>query len=229
MTPELCEYWLRAALRHPLLNIFSEEAIGRETTKEERKAAFAACAYLGACRLGKLTLTGDIAALNGSVLFPSLAQAAAQDAIRIARGHVGLLPSLQERIDASANQTEVNQHVTSVMHWRQQADQAMRAIRESYQDWLDSPGVAAADFKKTMDELLDALDELDRAMREHLDAITLILDTDWITDTRALFAEGEPLPWWLDGTLQERAAELRKKHLRSLPTEGWWAKMREGG
>lgn len=83
---------------------------------------------------------------------------------------------------------------------------AFVAIDESYQDVLETGGPERAEMGRLIDQILDATDACDDALKSRAPALRTLLGPgagQWLDGIRATLA-GEYalcLPWWLDGTL----------------------------
>lgn len=73
---------------------------------------------------------------------------------------------------------------------------------------------------KAFDPCLEAIEELDRRMNDHAEALTCALDTNLIPNLRnSVSDQWKPfLPWYFNGGLEQVAAHMREDFLQSSPS-----------
>jgi hypothetical protein len=175
-------------------------------TEPVRRAAYWLAVVLGNCRLADLELAED----DGTLSVP-VATAAGR--------RLGVLLShwsedarrLKERIAAAGSESEVNDCCFDLLEARMEAWAAFVAIDEAYQASLAERTNQDETLSTLIDLLLDRTEELDREMRQQLDLLSLVarfpLLDNWKRSLGPTYTE--VLPWWLDGSWQETAEQLK--------------------
>jgi hypothetical protein len=74
------------------------------------------------------------------------------------------------------------------------------------------------------------LGQFDGALRAQIDTLCTIVDLPLLDNWRGTLTEPflSQLPWWLDGTLEKRAAEMAAELNGCLPSAEHWKKLAEG-
>lgn len=177
-------------------------------------SAFDIVSALGFCRLYGITLPPDIGEKLNTPLPPQLV-ASAEDALL--QSLVTLTEearTLPERFDG-AESIEARSYSTSLLHQLMEAWAAFIVIDDEYQHQLcqrdcKEPVYLSAPMRR----LLDAFAGLDNQLQqeEQLKLLSIATELSLLENWRKMLAEPyrDPLPWWLDDTLEVVAKEVRR-------------------
>lgn len=140
------------------------------------------------------------------------------------RGYAVALPSTFD----DAEPFEDISHCNSVLHQRMAAWAVFVAFDSEYHHHLDAPSGAVRKLRKVMDRVLDSLEEYDAVLQgeEVLSLLTVCSDSPLLENWRKRLDPSfhDPLPWWLDGKLEELSRQMDLNLGRMLssspPTRG---------
>lgn len=110
---------------------------------------------------------------------------------------------------------------TAEVHTRHELWCALIAIVEADESGSkDQAG--AAELVNELCLFIEELSSLDVLMIQHVGLFSCAADTNLLTNLRAmtkveLLPKLEPLPWWLDGTIEQARDQAEKRLLESLP------------
>lgn len=213
---------LQEARQHPLLG--GADQLLPEQREEAAEAAYRVVELQGYCRLFGLTLSGPEAARLPT---PQIIAAC---------GHLTwylqelrqTLDTIEERFLSATCQPEVDDIVCEPWEARMDAHAAFLEIDDAYTTALENDEPDLSLFSQAVDQVLAEMKVLDDALREHLDILSLVTDTNLLDNWRAQLAReySELPPWWLDGTLEAAADQAQAEVLATLPTAEWWTKLR---
>ncbi len=176
-----------------------------QDTEAAHSAAYSLAVVLGQCRLedvdlgeqdGSLPVTFALAACRR---FTDILAAWCEDARR-----------LEEKLLAADGEVEENERCFGLLEARMQAWGIYVAIDEAYQVSVEDRGSKKDELGRAIDEILERMAEFDRELQARTDLLARIarypLLENW---RRSLAAEyADPLPWWLDGRIEEEAARI---------------------
>lgn len=109
---------------------------------------------------------------------------------------------------------EDRSHCTSLLHSVMELWAMYLVIDNEYQFCLVENGMNDPSFKTWMHRLLEAFSSLDSAMqqKEQMRLLSIVTELPILDNWRKMLVKEyrEYLPWWLDGTLEEVAAEVHR-------------------
>ncbi|QDT15054.1 hypothetical protein [Alienimonas californiensis] len=171
-----------------------------------RAAALMAAVSRGWCLLAGAV--GESAPLPPAVI--ENGSAAAGPAVDALLAQLG---GLADRVDAAESQFEIDAIVVAPLRTRADLHAAAAAARETVGP--DAPATGELDRRGA---------DLDAALRENLDLISLAADTYLLDNWRALvLPEHAAGLWWLSGEVEAARDAARLDAEAGLPTADWWA------
>ena len=124
------------------------------------------------------------------------------------------IEQLSTRLDHSVDDLEEDQIVCDVLDF-------------ALESWVITVAAAPV-FDEVPDDLwdtfLDQIGEMDALLDTNRDELSLAARTHWFENWRAQIIEAysQPLPWFLDGTLEAVAAEVATQAVASMPPDYLW-------
>jgi hypothetical protein len=211
---------LRAALSDAGLDAIGPTGEGPPAAL--RAALRLACA-LGWCRLLAVT-PGD---LDGSLTVP-WALAGARALGREVDRSIQDARSLGPRWDQSDDPLEGEDLCVGLLQNRMDAWAGYVAIDEAYLGCLEDRDERTEAFTAAVHDLLDRLSAFDQALQAEVELLSLATNTTLLDYWRQGLAEEfrDPLPWWLDGRLEEAARLAEERVLATLPGPEAWKQRR---
>jgi hypothetical protein len=183
-------------------------------TEQARRAAYWLAVVLGNCRLRELDLGDE----DGSLAVPVALTAGRRLATLLTHWSHDAW-RLEERLDDTSGAVEINDLCFDLLEARMEAWAAFLAIDEAHQACTAEKAPQCQEFTALMDLLLDRMSDLDRQMQGQLDLLSLVapypLLDNWKRALGPTYAQA--LPWWLDGRLQEAAAQVQQDAENWLP------------
>jgi hypothetical protein len=168
-----------------------------------KSAAYGHVVNLGFCRLYGIAIAPDVRAHLKATVSDEVMVAAACEFVRVLQIWRDDAVSLPHRFDG-AGPFEDRSICTGVLHQRTEAWAAFVAIDETYQLRLD--GIASKELDSAMNRVLDELTALDDVLmqEDRLRLLSVATELPFLENSRQMLAApfDEPLPWWLDGTLE---------------------------
>ena len=104
---------------------------------------------------------------------------------------------------------------TSAIITRHELWCAMLAIHEA-DNALSRDGEASSELSNELVLLIEELTALDALMIQQVQVFIGIADLPLLSNLRVM-VKTEPLPWWLDGTIERAAEQAMQRFLESLP------------
>jgi hypothetical protein len=195
---------LREALDRPELDEF-DHGPGCERSQQACRAAYSLAVALGYCRLHGLDLGED-----GGVLPFEVAQAAMTRAIAGLENLVEIAGELPARAAGAADSIEIETLCLNLLRRRLEMWAAFVAIDEAYAAALHENDDCDAALPSRLVPLLDAIDRYDEALLRQLDVLSIVARIPMLAKWKdQLAAEFQMfLPWFLDGTIEQRAQEI---------------------
>jgi len=205
---------LTAALEQPELSVLED---GGEITAPIREAAVALATALGQCRLFGVELPED---LDGTLPLRT-ATAAAEGLVERLRRDTEDARALGPRWDQATDQVEEHDLVCGLLEARMDAWAALLAVEEASLAAQEDGEIANASeqerkrFGEAVEAMIDALADFDNALEDEKGLLSVAADTNILDNWRASLApeHSQPLPWWLDGTLEEEGDRAYKEVL----------------
>jgi hypothetical protein len=198
-----CRAAVERALAQPELAPFS--AGGAAEDAAGLQAAYRVAVALGECRLFGVSLPDDL----GGVMPTSLGLAAARQLQSYLDQWVEQARALEQRW-AERDPVAGEDLCLEVVETRMEAWAAFVAVDEAYADCLGERDPLAGRFAGQLDAVLDRLEAWDGLLQQHVVLLSVAADTQLLGNWRANLAGNfrQPLPWWLDGCLEEAARQL---------------------
>jgi hypothetical protein len=185
-----------------------------EQTPEVRDTAVAVISALGFCRIYGITLPLDLKTPLTSPLPVELLAPAIAGMLHMLESATDDARTLPARFDNS-EPLEDRSHCTSILHSLMELWAMYIVVDDEYQHNLNEGSDNF--FNALMHQLLAAFSSLDaevqRDEQKHL--LSIATELPLLDNWRKMLAEPycEHLPWWLDGTLEEAAVEVRRSVL----------------
>jgi len=154
----------------------------------------------GACRL-----YGGVAP---QIVFPAwLATAAARRLTELLNHATADAERLPELWDTSTSD-EAEDLVAGLIHARMDTWAALLQLDDVAEHLADDASLQTLDA--ALDDLDFAVERFDRALDSRQDYLSTLAGTRLLANLRDMLAPayGDPLPWWLDGRLEAKAAEI---------------------
>jgi len=204
---ELYTVELREALDHPALARIDQEPPYPE---EACQAAYELARTLGRCHTLGLD-AGD--ELDGD-LPPAIALAAAECLHGRLREGIAECLLLVEHWENAADQSEADACCIELLEARFDASAAMEAINSARLNADEDADTLAPLLAAHIDEILTLLRHFDEELERQADTLSTLSGTNYLDNCRTLWnanPEADPLPWWLDGRLEARGAEVDRQ------------------
>jgi SNF2 family DNA or RNA helicase len=201
---------VQEALAQPALADFA--AAG--DTPAARRAAYRLASALGHCRLFGVGLGGRDGSLDVAVGLGAALQWA-----EYLREWVEEARHLGQRWERAAEEAEAIDYALDMLIARMEAWAVFVAVDEPYQECLETGAPEQARFAAVLDGSFADLEKLDTLLLEQTGVLAVATETRLLANWRAALAPEyrTALPWWLDGTLEARAAALRELGLAWQP------------
>ncbi|HEY4479353.1 MAG TPA: hypothetical protein VI981_03285 [Candidatus Paceibacterota bacterium] len=199
---------------------YAQSQAGDLTGKAGAEAAYEVAQCLGGCRISGTTIPNEE---DGTLDF-ELALKAAQHARwltqRIKQRVSQLISSQNEDVESDDEFYESDCRASAVL-MRHELWCAMHAIHEA-DDVLSRANEGKAELTDELTLLIEELTDLDALMIQNIGIFGCVADLPLLTNLKAKvktesLSELEPLPWWLDGTIEKAAEQAMKKLMEWLP------------
>lgn len=212
--PAGCRDGLHAVLTLPELAEFDQPG---PISARGRHAAYELAAALGRCRLFGVAPGDD---LDGTLTTP-LALAAARVLRDLLESGITDARELGERWDAAAEAHAAEDLCLNLLESRMECWAAYLAIDEAYAECMEAQDTDLGGFTGILDSLLAAIETFDQELQRQSGLLSVAAETELLQNWRNLLAAPyrEPLPWWLDGSLEEAARRVQQEALTSQPDE----------
>jgi len=113
---------------------------------------------------------------------------------------------LEKAWDHATTQSECDELTSGLLRVRMEAWYAMEAI-DSLAD--AATGESRSRLLQSASDIDESTRAFDKAILNHLDILSTLVETPWLRKWRQeLPSRHEPLPWWLDGTLESEAIRV---------------------
>ena len=193
---------LNEALSAPALAEFDEPQT--HASDPAQLAAYELAVAVGRCRL----FVSDNDAANDYVLTEPVAEAASRPFCDDLRDWIAQAKQLGEDFDEAASFEDVDLCADTLL-CRMTGWAVFTALDESFQEALECTDSLDTRRATWMNEVLELFDELDESLQtsENLHLLSTVASLPLLDNLRAMLTEPhkEPLPWWLDGRLEEIA------------------------
>lgn len=200
---------LTEALHDAALEPFRIPSTLEDAPAQSRAAALRLAVAIGRCRLFDV----EAGEMDGLLPANAATAAAAELAVVLERERDDAI-SFPRRFD-DADPFEAEDLCEGVLEQRMSAWAAFVAIEEAYEDAEDSADPNLAALQSAIEDALTSLERFDDLLTqdEFLSLLSVATASRLLDNWRAMLAppHRDPLPWWLDGTLEEvarRTAEL---------------------
>jgi hypothetical protein len=218
----------RLGLRSALDQALRQPELASLEPGQPASPAADAAAYRLARALGECALFGVDPDELGGTLPVVCARAAVRQAQALAERVTEQARTLGELFDQTRSGVEAEQLVAGLLLVRTDLQAAFLALEEADLAALEQghPDHAALDAE--LDGLVAALEELDAALQDQLELLTVAADTNLLRNLRAQLAEpyrSAPF-WWLDGTIEAVAERSYEQVLETAPSPEAWARLR---
>jgi hypothetical protein len=181
---------------------------------EMRADALTVISTLGFCRLYGISLPSDLKTRLPTPLPVELLVPGIIEALRILEAATEDSRAIPDRFDNSES-LEDRSHCTSLLHLLMELWAIFIVVDEEYQYGLRDQQSFSSPFSTWMRRLLDAYSALDGELQrdEQLRLLSVATELPLLENWRKMLAEPyrDPLPWWLDGTLEEAAARIEER------------------
>ncbi len=220
--PVGCVDELREAFAHPSLSEFETTA---EPSADAAYAAFCLARALGYCRL-----YGVAAGELDGTLPAAEARAAAEHLVGYLASAIRDADELPTRWD-DAEQLEGDDLCAELLEARMDAWAVGIALGEALEDATAEAEPEAEALGLAVDRVLEAAQAFDEASRRPDQAALLstLVHTELLNNWRALLTEEfqSPMPWWLDGSLEEVDRRIEAIGRKAMPGMEAWGRLRE--
>jgi hypothetical protein len=185
-----------------------------QDTEPARRTAYWLAVVLGHCRLEAVELDE----LDGSLPEP-IALAACRHFVRIVPAWCEDARRLDKCLLPGQDQMEENEQCFELLEARMQAWAVYVAIDEAYQVSVEDRSPRPVLFGQSLDEVLDRVQEFDLELQTRIDLLARIARYHFLENCRRALAPeySDPLPWWLDGRLEEEAERIARDPETWLP------------
>lgn len=180
---------------------------GNATPAEIGQAAYLALRNVGYCQIYGIMLPPEL-----RPVFPSSTVAAAFDDFLCT---LSAIETNARQLPSDFDWSELDEAVdccTSILHDRMEVWAAFIGIQAAYELLRDREPAAWSQLKIAMSQLLEALERLDDLLQqaEYMQLLSVAAERRLLENWRRMLAGEyrELLPWWLDGTLEQIAADM---------------------
>ncbi len=182
-----------------------------EQTPEVCDTAVAVVSALGFCRIYGISVPLDLKTRLSSPLPSELLTPAIYGMLRLLESSTDDARALPSRFDNS-EPLEDRSHCTSILHSLMELWAMYIVVDDEYQYSLGKSNDPS--FGAWMHRLLDAFSALDTEVQrdEQIRLLSVATELPLLENWRKMLTQPyrEHLPWWLDGTLEEAAEEVRQ-------------------
>jgi hypothetical protein len=165
---------------------------------------------LGWCRIYDRPLDQG----EGDALSRAAALAATRELTAAVREATESARTLGDRYDEEYNPAESEKLCVDVLQRAMDSWAAFVAIDDVYEGlYYDGSGGPGAEFQEALNEAMIALDSFDDALRNQLDVLSILAESETLSRWREGMAPefSELPPWWLDGTIEGEAQRLQEE------------------
>lgn len=191
-----------------------------EQAEDVRANAIAVISALGFCRLYGISLPSDIKTKLSSPLPAELLVPAVVDALRMLEIATDDARALPIRFDSS-EPLEDRSHCTSLLHLIMELWAIFNVVDDEYQRDISERQKLDSPFGVWMHRLLNAFAALDDELQrdEQIRLLSVAAELPLLANWRKMLVVpySDPLPWWLDGTLEAIAAQTAREIIELPP------------
>ncbi len=189
-------------------------AVAADRASELRENAVTVASSLGFCRLYGINLPLDIRHIIERPLPPELIVPAVMASLRMLKVATDDARALPEHFDAS-EPLEDRSYCTSLLHLLMELWAIFIVVDDEYQQHICAGQSVGSTFGVWMHRLLDAFAALDEELQrdEQLCLLSIATELPLLDNWRKMLSKPyrDPLPWWLNGTLETFAEETQKR------------------
>ena len=190
------------------------------------RAAYDLMAAIGTCRRWGVPISED----DQRLATPQHACLAAAEIMNVIREVKAEAISIEDRVD-DAEGMDAEAICVDLLACREIIESTMTAIEDTYIA-TDHRTPESQVLEREIDALSAAVNDLDAALKDRADVLSLAATTCALENWQALLARErtEPLPWWLDGTLRVVATKIaRQNELPCISPQAWADLQRKAG
>jgi hypothetical protein len=203
-----------------------DDTASADQQRHGRQAAYNVAVALGRCRLFGV----DPVEVDGN-LPEDIALAATQRATELLEIERSELETLDERWTAASSEFERNDLAASPLETLLENWAIQVALDELLEALGDSSDPALATLLEAIDRREESLALFQRQLHLASDLLCTVCELPLLENWRS-FLSGpyrSSLPWWLDGTLEARAAEIAREVSDWLPGDAHWKRQASPG
>jgi hypothetical protein len=192
----------KAAMSKPHLKIRYEKLLAEPSDSVSPKDALVA---LGEC----IVMDAYEASEQPPFLAAEVALEGARAVIADVSAATASAENLEKAWDRVTTQSECDELTSELVRVRMEAWYAMEAI-DSLAD--AATGESRSGLLQSAAEIDESTRAFDKALLNHLDILSTLVETPWLRKWRQeLPPRHEPLPWWMDGTLEAEAIRIGRE------------------